>query len=95
MLAIDRPRPDYKIIRLLLMCDGIDPNFKNETGSTSLPRTWRGCTALLRAVRMNDDDLVEVLVENSRVDVNKRDRHRYTPLAWAAWRGDETMRKAV
>ncbi|KAF7676012.1 hypothetical protein GT037_005517 [Alternaria burnsii] len=52
-------------------------------------------TPLIQAVRRKDKDIVELLLENDKLDLNARDSERRTALEWALKRRDDDIIKLL
>jgi ankyrin repeat protein len=86
MLAIAIFQRDANLTRWLLSVEGIDPNLSH------LPWTWAQTDPpLIHAILLEDLNLVQLLLECPRIDVNVRDHGLagMTPLLRAVQRGRE------
>jgi ankyrin repeat protein len=68
-----------EVVRALLACDDIDVNAR----TTEWPG-WDGWSALSKAATYGHDDVVRLLLEDPRVQVDTREGGGYTPLSMAA-----------
>ena len=84
----------YEVISLLLARNDLDPSLESMDDYNNL-YAGRECASLVTAAKYDYRQLLEVLTGCPRVAVNERDCNGYTPLSWAAWRGDEHTATAL
>jgi ankyrin repeat protein len=81
-------RPAYNLAVKVLLAAGADPNRTTiageETGSFMRDGRTRGETPLHRAAAFGDVEAIQLLLDAS-ANLEVRDAHGETPLAWASW----------
>ncbi|HYO24645.1 MAG TPA: ankyrin repeat domain-containing protein, partial [Lacipirellulaceae bacterium] len=81
-------RPAYNLVVKVLLAAGADPGRATisgvETGSFMRDCRTRGETPLHRAAAFGDVEAIQLLLD-AGANVEARDAHGETPLAWASW----------